>query len=146
MYLETRPVWSTPNRQLTVEEIRVTNKLYQIFQRVTTQKQLLSRQVRNVKAHQGTSHISTCTGNVIDRMFKEHVRAAKTRGELPPSLQVTERFKKYPDVWLDRVAWDITTAEQGKYHVSCAFLATPIVGNFHFCPGVLSQAEARQVA
>jgi hypothetical protein len=26
--------------------------------------------------------------------------------------------KKGPDVWLDRVAWDITTAEQGRFHIN----------------------------
>jgi len=124
-FLSVRPVWS--NREPTAQEIEVTNKLYRIYQSTVTGSHQIGRQVNAVRNRLGGQPIGAFTGTTIDEAFKSAVRAAKLRGGLPPALQVTPTAtasgtsaarKKGPDVWLDRVAWDITTAEQGRAHIS----------------------------
>ena len=123
-FLTVRPVWST--REPTAEEIEVTNKLHRIYQATMTGRRQIRSQVNAVRNRLGNQPIGAFAGATIDEAFKSAVRAAKLRGGLPSALQVTPTAtasgmsaarKKGPDVWLDRAAWDITTAEQGRFHI-----------------------------
>jgi hypothetical protein len=124
-FLAVRPVWS--NREPTAQEVEVTNKLYRIYQSTVTGRRNISRQVNAVRNRLGSQPIGAFTGTTIDEAFKSAVQRAKLRGGLPLALRVTPTAtasgtsasqKKGPDVWLDRVAWDITTAEQGRAHIA----------------------------
>ncbi len=115
MYLVVRPVWA--NRNLTPEEIQITNTLYEVFLKVVTERRSLIHQVKTLQQTRGKQRVATAMGNVIDDLFKRHVHAAIRRGDLPQDLRITPRGAKGPDLWLDRVAWDITTAEQGQAHI-----------------------------
>ncbi|MEW6209064.1 MAG: hypothetical protein AB1631_11905 [Acidobacteriota bacterium] len=115
MYLVVRPVWA--NRNLTPEEIQITNTLYEVFLRVVTERQSLIHQVKALQETRGKQRVATAMGNVIDDLFKRYVHAAITRGDLPQDLRITPRGAKGPDLWLDRIAWDITTAEQSQAHI-----------------------------
>jgi hypothetical protein len=115
MYLAIRPVWET--RRLTQEELEITNTLYKIFQITYGHKRSVAQQVKAAKTDLRKQKISPFTGNVIDRIFKDKVEAAKARGKLPAALHVIPIFEKGSDIWLERVAWDIITAEQGRYHI-----------------------------
>jgi len=133
MYLAVRPVWS--NREPTTEEIKVTNTLYQIYQRVVTNRRLLAQQVDSVRTARGTQKIASFTGNIIDDIFKEQVLKAKARGEIPRDVHVTPKGIKGPDVWWERVAWDITTAEQGRSHVERDVFRDPYRWDLYFVLG-----------
>lgn len=133
MYLPLRPTWS--NRELTQEEVQITQTLYQIFQDVIAERQSLICQVKRVIEQRGNQPITTFTGNVIDDLFKERVRAAIASGDLPKRLQVTPQGVKGPDIWIGRAAWDITTAEQGKYHIKRDVYGDPYRWDVYFLLG-----------
>jgi hypothetical protein len=115
-----------------------TRALQKIVHRICFHKRFLRKQIRAVKqdpnmvvmapAREGHQSISALLGNVIDELFKDEVERAAARGELPPDLKVTvgagtrgvpPEQKRGPDAHIKfhRVAWDVTTAEQGREHV-----------------------------
>src|SRR6516164_2779923 len=123
-FLTVQPVWS--NREPTAQEIELTNTLYRIYQTTVTGRRQIRRQVNAVRNRLGDQPVGAFNGTTIDEVFKAAVRTAQVQGKLPRTLQVTATAtarcasatqKKGPDVWLDRVAWDITTAEQGRSHL-----------------------------
>jgi hypothetical protein len=123
-FLTVQPVWS--NREPTAQEIELTNTLYRIYQTTITGRRQIRRQVNAVRNRLRDQPVGAFNGTTIDEVFKAAVRTAQVQGKLPRTLQVTPTAtargasatqKKGPDVWLDRVAWDITTAEQGRSHL-----------------------------
>lgn len=133
MYLTLLPVWSI--REPSPEEVRITNTLYDLFQWVITQRRSLIHQVRAVKMKRGKEKIATFMGNVIDELFKNEVLKAKRRGTLPKSLVVTRKGFKGPDLRWERVAWDITTAEQSEAHLRRDVYDDPYRWDLYFVLG-----------
>ena len=130
MQLLIQPVHSI--RNLTTEEAVITNTLYRILREVSFGKPALRQRINYVKKNLGGQKIAAGTGNFIDNLFKTRVLSAKARGELPAILHVTERFERGPDVWLDDIAWDVTTAEQGRAHIDRDVIYDPTGWNVYF--------------
>src|SRR5262249_49135298 len=83
---------------------------------VTTGKRHLTAQVAAAANQPGDQPVTTFTGNAIDEIFKRRVKHMLSAGTLPQGLQIAGPGVS-PDLWLGRIAWDLTTAEQGRHHI-----------------------------
>ena len=116
IFLQTQPVWQV--RALSDDEIHITNTLWRIYEGIFYDAKLHKREIEAVKKSLGKEKIWTFKGRYLDGHFKAKVESAIANGSLPQSLHVTKPGLKGPDIWMDDVAWDLTTAEQGEYHVN----------------------------
>ncbi|NNE53751.1 MAG: hypothetical protein HKN30_15270 [Sulfitobacter sp.] len=111
------------HRNLTVEEIEITNRLYDLSQSVILQSQGARLPA---EANRGGQSVAAFTGTFYDRLVKDRVREEIAKGELPGNLEVTPtagdpgvtRFEaRGPDFVRGTAAWDLTTGEAAYAHV-----------------------------
>ena len=82
MILEVRPVFQNGGVPLTDQIIHLTNTLYSLAGKTTTERRFILRQVAATR-RRGSQPIPMLTGNKIDEIFKDLVLDAIKRGAYP---------------------------------------------------------------
>jgi len=123
--------------------VKVTRTLGLTLNAVTTQGRFIAKQIEHISAVKhtlivgkpnkcGEETISTVTGKAIDEIFKEEVRAAQLRCELPMDLRVVAGNGRGPDLVWGCTAWELTTAEQARTKVRRDVDGQEMVYDFYF--------------
>jgi hypothetical protein len=138
-------VWppdATPS-DLSPHTVEITRTLGRINRDVITKRRFIARQAKNIAAikhnltigkpkKSGEEGISTATGKEIDSIFKDEVRSAQLRGELPKELRIVPGNGRGPDIVLGVTAWELTTAEQARTKVPRDVDGQEMMYDFYF--------------